>query len=222
MPHQTRPPEPIDAAAPWRATGASVSSRPMRRRMVLVLELALLCALLAWLAATLGAGDTNPSGSIDLKVQLTGAEDRALLLQRDDGTLAYRIRTDQGEEVWLQPEAFARRLYDDQRSRGPWEVLLNVSSPAGFLWVTLGFLGQILFTGRMLVQWFVSEREKRSVVPTAFWWMSLVGASMLLVYFVWRKEPIGVLGQATGWFVYVRNLWMIHKAKGSGATTAQQ
>ena len=191
----------------------------MRRRIVLVLEVALLCALVSWLAATLGAGSERPDGAIDLKVQLTGAEDRALLLQRDDGTLAYRIRTDQGEEVWLQPDAFARRLYDDQRSRGTWEVLLNVSSPAGFLWVTLGFLGQILFTGRMLVQWFVSEREKRSVVPTAFWWMSLVGASMLLVYFVWRKEPIGVLGQATGWFVYVRNLWMIHKAKAHTAET---
>jgi lipid-A-disaccharide synthase-like uncharacterized protein len=98
-------------------------------------------------------------------------------------------------------------------------VLLNVSSPAGFVWVTLGFLGQLLFTGRMLVQWFVSEREKRSVVPTAFWWMSLIGATMLLVYFVWRKEPIGVLGQATGWFVYVRNLLMIHRQRAATATT---
>ena len=136
--------------------------------------------------------------------------------------LAYRIRSDEGAEQWLSPEQFARRVHSDQRSRGPWEVLLNVSSPAGFVWVTLGFLGQLLFTGRMLVQWFVSEREKRSVVPTAFWWMSLIGATMLLVYFVWRKEPIGVLGQATGWFVYVRNLWMIHKAKASGGAAAQQ
>lgn len=193
----------------------------MRRRIVLLLEIALLCALIAWLASTLADGGIKPSGAIDLKVQLNGAADRAFLVQRDDGSLAYRIRTDAGEDIWLDPEKFARRLFDDQRSRGPWEVLLNVSSPTGFLWVTLGFLGQILFTGRMLVQWFVSEREKRSVVPPAFWWMSLVGATMLLVYFVWRKEPIGVLGQATGWFVYVRNLWMIHKAKASGATTAQ-
>lgn len=185
----------------------------MRRRVVLLLEIALLCALVAWLATTLAEGGDKPDGSIDIKVQLNGAADRAFLVQQDDGSLAYRIRTDAGEDIWLDPEKFARRLFDDQRSRGPWEVLLNVSSPAGFLWVTLGFLGQILFTGRMLVQWFVSEREKRSVVPPAFWWMSLVGATMLLVYFVWRKEPIGVLGQATGWFVYVRNLWMIHKAK---------
>lgn len=189
----------------------------MRRRVVLLLEVALLCALVGWLVATLADGVDRPAGAIDIKVQLHGAEDRALLAQREDGSLAYRIRTDAGEEIWLAPDPFARRLFEDQRSRGPWEVLLNVSSPAGFLWVTLGFLGQILFTGRMLVQWFVSEREKRSVVPTAFWWMSLVGASMLLVYFVWRKEPIGVLGQATGWFVYVRNLWMIHKAKASQA-----
>ncbi|MGE3175115.1 MAG: lipid-A-disaccharide synthase N-terminal domain-containing protein [Planctomycetota bacterium] len=98
--------------------------------------------------------------------------------------------------------------------------MLNVSSPAGFAWVLLGLLGQVLFTGRMLVQWLVSERSGRSVVPPAFWWMSLVGATMLLVYFVWRKEPIGVLGQATGWFIYVRNLWMIHRP-GGPAVAAQ-
>ncbi len=194
----------------------------MRRRVVLLLEVALLFALIGWLASTLLDGAARTDGAIDLKVQLTGAEDRAVLVHREDGSLAYRIRTDLGEEVWLAPEQFARRLFEDQRSRGPWEVLLNVSSPAGFLWVTLGFLGQILFTGRMLVQWFVSEREKRSIVPPSFWWMSLVGASMLLVYFIWRREPIGVLGQATGWFVYVRNLWMIHKSKATGATVAQQ
>ena len=120
------------------------------------------------------------------------------------------ILRDHGAVEQLTPGQFAQRLYDDQTSRGFWELLLNVSSPLGFFWVTLGLLGQVLFTGRMLVQWIVSERNRRSTVPPAFWWMSLVGATMLLVYFVWRKEPIGVLGQATGWFVYVRNLWLIH------------
>ncbi|MFT3787300.1 MAG: lipid-A-disaccharide synthase N-terminal domain-containing protein [Tepidisphaeraceae bacterium] len=43
--------------------------------------------------------------------------------------------------------------------------------------------------------------------------MSLVGASMLLVYFLWRKDPVGVLGQAFGWFIYIRNLWMIYRVK---------
>jgi lipid-A-disaccharide synthase-like uncharacterized protein len=67
--------------------------------------------------------------------------------------------------------------------------------------VGLGLLGQVLFTGRMLVQWLASEKQKRSVVPVAFWWMSLIGATMLLVYFTWRRDIVGVLGQATGWFI---------------------
>ena len=75
----------------------------------------------------------------------------------------------------------------------------------------LGLLGQVLFTGRMLIQWLASERERRSVVPVAFWWMSLAGASMLLVYFLWRKDIIGVLGQSAGWVVYTRNLWLIYR-----------
>jgi len=74
----------------------------------------------------------------------------------------------------------------------------------------VGLSGQVLFTGRMLVQWVVSERSKRSVVPTAFWWMSLCGASMLVIYFIWRKDIVGVLGQCTGWTIYVRNLWLIY------------
>ncbi len=186
----------------------------MRRRSVVLLELLVLAALLAWAAiAGVEALSGHPSEGIDLKVQLDGAEDRALLVERDDGTFHYRIRANSGEEQWLTPDAFARRLHHDQRSRGPWQVLLNVSSPAGFAWVFLGLLGQVLFTGRMLVQWLVSERAQRSVVPLAFWWMSLIGASMLLVYFIWRREPIGVLGQATGWFIYVRNLRMLHRSK---------
>ncbi|HCD35270.1 MAG TPA: hypothetical protein DER01_22910 [Phycisphaerales bacterium] len=81
------------------------------------------------------------------------------------------------------------------------------------IWVAVGLLGQVLFTGRMIVQWIASEKSKRSVVPTAFWWMSLIGASMLITYFIWRKDVVGVLGQATGWFIYVRNLYLIYGHK---------
>lgn len=192
----------------------------MRRRWLVLLEVCLLLAVLFWAAdAGLRSLRERNALGIDLKVQLVGAEDRVLLHEREDGTLRYRIRSDAGIEQDLTPDEFAARVHRDQHSRGPFEVLLNVSSPAGFAWVALGFLGQLLFTGRMLVQWLVSEREKRSVVPLAFWWMSLIGATMLLVYFVWRKEPIGVLGQATGWFVYVRNLWMIHRQRNAAATS---
>ncbi len=181
----------------------------MPRRAIVGLELLLLCCLLVWVGVRVFDRGERPEGAIDLKVQLAGAEDRVYLLQQD-GHLVYRVRQDDGSVLALAPDQFARRVYQDQGSRGFWEVLCNVSSPAGFAWVLIGFAGQVLFTGRMLVQWLSSERQRRSVVPPSFWWMSLVGASMLLVYFVWRKEPIGVLGQATGWFIYVRNLWLIY------------
>jgi lipid-A-disaccharide synthase-like uncharacterized protein len=183
----------------------------MRRRWLVLLELLALVAVLVWASVALARPTDRPPGAIDLKVQLAGADDRVFLLQNERGEPRYQIRLHDGQKQLLTPDEFALRVYRDQQSRGFLEVLLNVSSPAGFVWVTLGFLGQVLFTGRMLVQWLVSEKHRRSVVPPAFWWMSLIGATMLLVYFLWRREPIGVLGQATGWFVYVRNLWLIHR-----------
>jgi lipid-A-disaccharide synthase-like uncharacterized protein len=183
----------------------------MRRRWIVMLELLCLCAILVWVGLALKKQSQGPEGAIDLKVQLKGADDRAFLLRTADGALRYEIRLADGSAQQLAPDEFAQRLYHDQTSRGMIESLLNITSPAGIVWVTLGFLGQLLFTGRMLVQWLISEQSRRSVIPTAFWWMSLAGASMLLAYFLWRRDPIGVLGQATGWFIYVRNLWMIYR-----------
>jgi len=191
----------------------------MRRRWLVLLELLALAAILTWAGIALARPGDRPADAVDFKIQLAGADDRAFLLRDEHGDLCYEIRRDDGTRQRLSPDAFAQRVYRDQHSRGFLEVLLNVSSPAGFVWVTLGFLGQVLFTGRMLVQWLVSEKHRRSVVPPVFWWMSLIGASMLLIYFLWRREPIGVLGQATGWFVYVRNLWLIHR-RPAAATAA--
>ena len=182
----------------------------MRRRWLILLELALLAALLVWAGFALNARSSGPANAIDLKVQMNGAADRVYLLEDHTGALQYQITLDDGSTRELTPNEFAARLFHDQQSRSFFAVLLNVTSPIGFLWVTLGLLGQLLFTGRMVVQWLVSERNRRSIVPPAFWWMSLIGATMLLIYFMWRKEPIGVLGQATGWFIYVRNLWLIY------------
>jgi lipid-A-disaccharide synthase-like uncharacterized protein len=70
----------------------------------------------------------------------------------------------------------------------------------------------------MLLQWLVSERSRRSVVPVGFWWLSLLGASMLLVYFVWRRDIVGVVGQSTGWIIYGRNLWLIYRERHAAST----
>ncbi len=74
-----------------------------------------------------------------------------------------------------------------------------------------GLLGQAVFMSRFLLQWIVSERRGKSVVPVGFWWLSLAGASMLLTYFIIRSEPVGAIGQSFGWIVYTRNLILIRR-----------
>ncbi len=183
----------------------------MRRRWFLLLELLIVVGIVVWAAFSFIDRSPRPADSIDVKVQLRDAADRAFLFKDKDGAFRYQITEIGGNPRTLTTEEFAQRLYSDQHSRSWTASVLNVTSPVGFLWVTVGLLGQVLFTGRMVVQWLVSEKEKKSTVPTSFWWMSLVGASMLLVYFLWRKDPVGVLGQAFGWFIYLRNLWMIYR-----------
>jgi lipid-A-disaccharide synthase-like uncharacterized protein len=114
----------------------------------------------------------------------------------------------------LSPEEYVeaiRRAQDVQRSHGWLYVLLNITSPAGMIWIAIGFLGQALFTFRMVLQWLASEKHKRSIVPVGFWWGSLIGGLMLFVYFVWRKDVVGIVGQSTGVFVYARNLILIYR-----------
>src|SRR3954469_14585942 len=79
-------------------------------------------------------------------------------------------------------------------------------------WLVVGFLGQATFTARFLVQWIASEKERDSVVPVAFWWLSLLGGVALLAYAISRRDPVIIVGQAMGLFVYVRNLMLVAKA----------
>jgi lipid-A-disaccharide synthase-like uncharacterized protein len=80
-------------------------------------------------------------------------------------------------------------------------------------WIVIGFVGQALFTARFVVQWLVSERKRDSVVPVAFWWLSLMGGTALLAYATWRRDPVIIAGQAMGLVVYVRNLMLVGKAR---------
>ena len=82
------------------------------------------------------------------------------------------------------------------------------------LWLAVGFAGQILFTSRFLVQWVASERRRQSIVPTAFWWLSLGGAALLLAYAIWRRDPVFILPPSFGFVVYARNLVLIAPATG--------
>ena len=94
-----------------------------------------------------------------------------------------------------------------------------MSYPA--FWLTIGFLGQGLFTARFLVQWAASERRRDAVVPVAFWWLSLLGGAALLAYAIARRDPVIVVGQALGLFIYARNLILIDKARRREAARAR-
>lgn len=80
-------------------------------------------------------------------------------------------------------------------------------------WWAVGFGGQLAFGSRFVVQWITSERERRSVVPLAFWYLSIVGGLLLLAYACYRLDPVFIIGQSTGTFVYVRNLQLLAKTK---------
>ncbi|RLB66865.1 MAG: lipid A biosynthesis protein [Deltaproteobacteria bacterium] len=79
------------------------------------------------------------------------------------------------------------------------------------LWLIIGFIGQGLFSARFLVQWLVSERQKHSIIPEAFWYLSLAGGLTLLTYSIHRKDPVFILGQSIGSFIYLRNLYFIRR-----------
>ncbi len=76
-------------------------------------------------------------------------------------------------------------------------------------WLAIGVVGQFLFFMRFFVQWIASERRGESVIPTAFWYFSLSGGAVLLAYAIWRQDPIFIMGQATGLFIYCRNLYFV-------------
>ncbi len=77
----------------------------------------------------------------------------------------------------------------------------------------LGFIGQFFFSMRFIVQWAASEKHKKSVVPLTFWIFSILGSSFLLIYAIYRKDPVFILGQAPNLLIYFRNIWLIKTSK---------
>ena len=80
-------------------------------------------------------------------------------------------------------------------------------------WLALGFIAQALFASRFFVQWIVSERVGRSVIPLSFWFLSLAGGALLLTYAIWRRDPVFIVGQTVGVFIYCRNLTLLYKER---------
>ncbi|MFZ1989601.1 MAG: lipid-A-disaccharide synthase N-terminal domain-containing protein [Alphaproteobacteria bacterium] len=100
---------------------------------------------------------------------------------------------------------------------GQWWASTPLSEKA---WLGVGFLAQLLFSMRFIVQWIASERARRSIVPETFWYFSLFGGALLLAYAIYRLDPVFMLGQAMGLVIYARNIYFIrthHKIQAAAA-----
>jgi len=161
------------------------------------------------------ARDVPTEGSeVEFKAPVAKAKDKVRIVRLTDGSVGVIVeRLGEGTDRLLTANEFVELLYRE-RTGGNWLVrIFNVTSPEGIAWVILGLAGQLIFAGRMIIQWLVSEKERRSVIPVSFWWMSVVGSTMLLVYFIWRRDIVGILGQGMGWVIYLRNLLLIHRSR---------
>lgn len=88
----------------------------------------------------------------------------------------------------------------------------NLIKHINFL-VVLGFVGQILFGSRFFIQWIISEKRGESIIPEVFWYLSMAGSVILFTYAIYRRDPVFIMGQCSGIFIYTRNIMLIYKKK---------
>lgn len=187
--------------------------------------MALVLFLGAWLAFGPSSGPKFDLAEDSIKLNVRVGTTRGVLEARGVGDAA-------GEPVFYlhmkgvaTPHKFANgdevrglfggEVYDTviaQRQNWVFKVL-NITSWWNVVWVGIGMVGQLAFSGRMILQWLSSEKHRRSVISESFWWFSLIGAALLFSYFVWRQDPVGILGQAPGIVIYARNLRLIYKQR---------
>ena len=181
-----------------------------RKRLIVVAVFLLVLPAVAW-SLLLALGYVGAPGRP--VVPPFNFSDRIVTIEvtpDEEGKLRATFHGWEEGKAGLSGDEFLTEIHRRKRDL-PWIYgFLDVTSITGVLWVLFGFAGQAVFTARMVIQWQASEKAKSSIVPPAFWWLSILGASMLMVYFIWRKDIVGFLGQSTGWLIYIRNLWFIY------------
>lgn len=130
---------------------------------------------------------------------------------------AIRVRDRHGFEAWYEPGPDGTYVYSTRRNGIGVEGYIDLLTQLSGLFL-FGLIGQLMFSTRFVVQWIASERARRSVFPLAFWWLSVAGTVILLAYFAIRREPIGMLGQACGLPIYLRNLVLARRVTHAVAT----
>tara|TARA_B100000575_G_C23075844_1_gene619700 strand:+ start:787 stop:1089 length:303 start_codon:yes stop_codon:yes gene_type:complete len=89
----------------------------------------------------------------------------------------------------------------------------NTLTDTEIIFLIIGFIGQGIFASRFIFQWIYSEKKGESYIPIIFWYLSIFGGLGLLVYAIFRKDPVIIAGQSVGIFIYLRNLILIYKKK---------
>ena len=80
-------------------------------------------------------------------------------------------------------------------------------------WLIVGFIGQVAFGARFVIQWIASEKKGESTIPLVFWYCSIIGSIVLLSYAIYREDPVFILGQSLGSIIYIRNLILIDRKR---------
>jgi len=101
-------------------------------------------------------------------------------------------------------------------------MIINHETIINTIWLTIGFGGQAVFSMRFIVQWLSSEKQKRCVIPVAFWYISIVGAIFVFTYAIHRRDPVFIVGQAFGILIYSRNLYFIYSEKKAAKATVNK
>jgi len=149
----------------------------------------------------------NPASAAPDHAAQSGADEYVFRLWLNDEKQPPRIMTRADAEAFLGSRQVERTL----AGRNRLFRTLNITSWYSLVWVGIGLFGQALFSGRMILQWIISEKHKKSVVTESFWWFSLIGGVTLFSYFVWRQDPVAIIGQASGIVVYSRNIRLLRK-----------
>lgn len=179
-----------------------------------VVVMALVLGLSIWIMLQVQAPSLPPRpGATIFEVVITS---RKVIVEQMPTPAGYSYRflnaADLGSQEMTGPtfeQTLSRVASGEQRS--VLLNLLNISSYSKLWWPALGMLGQLVFAGRMWVQWIASERKRQSVVPPLFWYMSLCGGLITATYFIWRQDLIGVLGQTSGIWIYARNIYFVNR-----------
>jgi len=161
---------------------------------------------------TIGAA----KGELEIVAPVEGESGRTFRFLPRDGAPSRVVREEELRAV--MGDGVVEQAID---ASGNWLFrVLNITGWWSFAWLTIGFVGQMLFFGRMFVQWMVSERMKQSHIPESFWWFSFFGGVLLFTYFAWRQDPVGVLGQTSGVVIYARNIRLIRKQQRRAARSS--